>query len=300
LNLVETNVTDTTLKALTAIKGLQNLYLGDTKVTDAGMKALTSLKGLRDLRLMGTKVTDAGVKELTALKGLESLFLEGTKVTDAGVKELTALTGLQFLGLSKTQVTDAGVKELTTLKVLSFLDLRNTKVTDAGVKELTSLKALRFLDLSGTQVTDAGAKELKEALPKCFIGFSTLRRRKSVNRSWVPAQRGRSSRRTTLVWITVWQLRSKPGITLVGRGVDELAAREDPASNRECWSPCCPLDSREVAYPHALATIRLDSMAGRDGPDRGQLDGGRYAGGGLDRILRGRSRRADVLDTVTG
>jgi hypothetical protein len=178
-----TNVTDTGLKKLAALPGLQTLqldglnltitgtglaelkslqrlYLWATKVNDESVKTLAGLKGLQILDLSSTQVTDAGLKELRGLTNLQRLFLGGTDVTGTGFKDLGALTDLQTLNLEQAKVTDAGLRELAGLKGLRYLDLGKTQVTDEGVKNLAALKSLRWLILIDTQVTDAGLESL--------------------------------------------------------------------------------------------------------------------------------------------
>ena len=62
--------------------------LGDTNVTDSDLKDLKELKGLQDLDLGFTQITDAGLKNLKELKGLQSLDLRDAQITDAGMKDL--------------------------------------------------------------------------------------------------------------------------------------------------------------------------------------------------------------------
>ncbi len=112
VSLSNTKVTDSGLKELAQLKGLQWMDLRDTKVTDAGLKELATLKALRELYLSHTRVTDSGLKELAHIKGLQVLLLNGTKVTDAGLKDLAALMGLRKLDLGDTGVTKAGVAAL--------------------------------------------------------------------------------------------------------------------------------------------------------------------------------------------
>jgi len=109
VGLNNTKVTDSDLKGLKELKGLQWLDISNTQITDAGLKELRELKGLRHLALQNTQITDAGLKEL---KGLQTLNLYGTHITDAGLKYLKELKGLQILNLSVTKITDAGLKDL--------------------------------------------------------------------------------------------------------------------------------------------------------------------------------------------
>jgi hypothetical protein len=80
--------TDTGLKEVAGLKGLQALGLGRTEVTDKGLKALAGASGLQALDLRQTQVTDAGLKELAGLKSLQLLDLRVTKVTDGAWKAL--------------------------------------------------------------------------------------------------------------------------------------------------------------------------------------------------------------------
>jgi len=63
VDLRDTKVTDSDLKDLKELRGLQVLDLSDNKITDAGLKNLKELKGLRTLDLINTKITDVGLKD---------------------------------------------------------------------------------------------------------------------------------------------------------------------------------------------------------------------------------------------
>ena len=115
--------TDSDLKHLVGLTGLQVLYLAYTKITDAGLEHLAGLAGLQELGLSYTQVTDAGLKRLQALTGLQVLYLSGTKTTDAGLAHLASMTGLVDLGLGGTQITDAGLEHLAGLTGLQGLNL---------------------------------------------------------------------------------------------------------------------------------------------------------------------------------
>jgi hypothetical protein len=107
-------VTDSELRELKDLKGLQRLRLGYTEITDLGLKELKELKGLQELGLSCTQITDAGLKELKELKGLQALWLNDTLITNAGLKDLKELKGLKTLGLGGTSsgITDAGMEDL--------------------------------------------------------------------------------------------------------------------------------------------------------------------------------------------
>src|SRR5262245_37116713 len=156
-------VTHTGMKELRELEELKTLILAHTPVTDLAAEELGQLASLRNLALFDTQLTDEGMKHVGKLTGLDHLTIEGNRsVTDAGVKALRALKDLNTLSLSETQLTDAGLKELREFPQLVSLKLKGTRVTDAGLRELRALPVLNSLDLGGTAVTDAGLKELRE------------------------------------------------------------------------------------------------------------------------------------------
>ncbi|MCX5669841.1 MAG: hypothetical protein NTU94_00770, partial [Planctomycetota bacterium] len=76
------------------------VYLISTPVTDSDLKDLKELKGLQELVLTSTRITDAGLKDLKELNDLQRLGLSRTQITDAGLGRLKELKGLQHLSLS--------------------------------------------------------------------------------------------------------------------------------------------------------------------------------------------------------
>jgi hypothetical protein len=64
LSLSETNVSDTDLQQLAAIRGLYSLDLACTEITDKGLESLGKLKTLQELNLCSTRVTAEGAKNL--------------------------------------------------------------------------------------------------------------------------------------------------------------------------------------------------------------------------------------------
>ncbi len=91
---------------------IASLDLARTKVTDAGLKAVAAMKNLNELHLENTGISDAGLAHLAGLTSLEYLNLYNTKVTDAGLQKLAGLGKLKALYLWQTGVTKAGVAQL--------------------------------------------------------------------------------------------------------------------------------------------------------------------------------------------
>ena len=154
-------ITDAGLEHVKGLTGLLYLELNCTRITDAGLEQLKGLTRLECLELYETRVTDAGLAHLRGLARLERLTLSSTKIADAGLEHLQALTRLQQLDLTNTQITDVGLAHLKNLTTLQTLSVESTQITDAGLAHLAGLTGLQDLDLTGTQVTDAGLEHLK-------------------------------------------------------------------------------------------------------------------------------------------
>ena len=60
------------------------LELTGTRVTDETIGAVAALKGLESLSLSNTRITDKGLVKLAELPRLQSLWLRGTAVTQDG------------------------------------------------------------------------------------------------------------------------------------------------------------------------------------------------------------------------
>lgn len=88
LKLDNSNISDSSLKAISKLSNLTRLYLSNTAITDAGLAALKDLKQLQALNLMGTKVTNKGVEQLKDNKLLRTVNLYKTAVDKANWAQL--------------------------------------------------------------------------------------------------------------------------------------------------------------------------------------------------------------------
>jgi hypothetical protein len=82
------DATNSTAAHLSALTGLERLYLTSTQIDDAGLIHLSGLTSLRELRLDGTDVSDAGLVHLCHLRRLQTLWLDGTRVSGDGKMRL--------------------------------------------------------------------------------------------------------------------------------------------------------------------------------------------------------------------
>ena len=100
------NKADTLVSALEPLKKqLVSLKLDDSNVSDSTLTAISNFSNLRRLQLSNTEISDKGLMKLKKLKDLGSLNLMGTKVTAKGIVELKELKSLKYLYLYQTAVT---------------------------------------------------------------------------------------------------------------------------------------------------------------------------------------------------
>lgn len=140
----------TNISALSGLKNLRQLWLGDTSVSD--FSPLSGNANLEELSITRTQyLTD--LSPLISIKNLISLQIGGQaydqKITNISfLTSLTKLERLQIFDIS--YLTDfAPISKLTNLKVLSLYE---TNFSDTGL--LSGLTKLEELDLSSTEITD--------------------------------------------------------------------------------------------------------------------------------------------------
>lgn len=153
--------TDSDLRHLAGLTGLEFLDLTNAQITDASLVHLEAMTRLWGLSLVNTQITGPGMEHLKGLPRLQWLILNRTPFTNAGLYHLKELKGLRQVALSNTQITGDGIEHLKGLSELKTLGLQNTRVTDAGLVHLKALTSVRNLSLNDTQVTDAGLERLK-------------------------------------------------------------------------------------------------------------------------------------------
>ena len=156
-------ITDSGLRSVAAVRGLEKLDIEGSAITDDGLRVLGDLTELRELRVGSTRITDNGLWCLRKLNKLETVDLDGNGgITDAGMNHLRGLLTLRRLFLGFTRVTDAGVEELSALQELEEIDLNATRVGDRGLKAMQAMRKLRVLKVAGTEVTDVGIGYVSE------------------------------------------------------------------------------------------------------------------------------------------
>jgi internalin A len=155
ISLASTRSSDSDMRFLAGVPGLEKLDLASTEIGDLGIAKLGGGCALTDLNLAYTTVSDASLKNLARCKSLRRLSLAYTLVNGDG---LAALTQLVDLDLSGTAIhSDA----LSSLGNLQSLTLRYSDITNDGLAAVAGLSNLKRLDLTSTDVGDAGLAQLK-------------------------------------------------------------------------------------------------------------------------------------------
>ena len=165
LVLINTKITDESLRHITRMPRVTALNLTDTRITNTGLNQLAQTQTLEVLLLVRTLVTDKELEYLGELKNLKELGLDGTCVTDDGLEYITQMHNLEKLSLGGTQITDIGLRQLSGLQSLRYLDLHDTAITDSGLAALDKMHCLEVLHLTGTNVTRHGVERLMKHLP---------------------------------------------------------------------------------------------------------------------------------------
>lgn len=120
------NKADALVKSLQPLKKqLIALKLDQSNVSDSTLSAISDLNNLRRLQLSNTAISDEGLVKLKKLKELGSLNLVGTKVTAKGVMQIKDLKALKYLYLYKTSITASEREELKKYFPETILDFGN-------------------------------------------------------------------------------------------------------------------------------------------------------------------------------
>ncbi len=167
-------ITDESLKFIAdGLQTIERLNLSFClSVTDTGLKSLSRIPGLQELNLRSCdNVSDIGIGFLgnaspSNLSSLDLSFCD--RVSDSSMAHIASgMTGLACLSLSACQITDGGLarvcRDLQQLQVLNIGQCN--KITDQGIMNLsTNLKSLKSIDLYGcTKLTSSSI----QALEKC-------------------------------------------------------------------------------------------------------------------------------------
>lgn len=117
---------DSLVTYLPALKNqIVSLKLSNSNISDSSITAISKLTNLRRLQLNNTQITDEGVQKLKTLQDLRSLNLVGTRVTLKGISQLQNCRQLKYLYLYKTGISNADREPLKAIFPETVLDFGN-------------------------------------------------------------------------------------------------------------------------------------------------------------------------------
>jgi Leucine-rich repeat (LRR) protein len=148
---------DVVFGRLGALPELRELDMNDTPITGTKLKALAGALHLCKLNLSQTKLEDQGAAHLELLTGLTWLSLGETKITDKTLDRLASLPALESLDVHRCHgMTESGVRSLSRLKGLKELAVwgmnLSPEVLASLIAELPRLEKLVLYEFSNPQL----------------------------------------------------------------------------------------------------------------------------------------------------
>lgn len=151
INLDDTKITDKSMKVLSKVPTLQEVYVDETAVTDKGVYELAALPHLKIFKCERIGITDDGIKCLSALPQLNTLdvgLCEG--ITLKSVEYLKKMPRLSALRISKTAIKP---RHLKGFKNLHRLSCEFSSLSQEDIEAILSMTSLKRLTLTGSNLT---------------------------------------------------------------------------------------------------------------------------------------------------
>lgn len=194
LDINNTPLTDKGFDAISKIKSLKTLALGDLDISAAQMEMLTKLPALEKLDLANSHPSQSAIAKLSAFPTIDTLILSNvqtakaadleTLVSDSNLKTLD-LSYIKFgtqdlspleklVGLTKVNFTGSDIDDRALAHIaklpLNTVSFDRTNVTGNGIQTLAGLHKLEQLSLRGcAKVGGEAIAKLNQALPDCKI-----------------------------------------------------------------------------------------------------------------------------------
>ncbi|CAM5999332.1 unnamed protein product [Sphagnum balticum] len=131
----------------------KTIKIPKTQISQSGLKAIANIKGLEALSLEKCKRVDsAGIAELKNLK-LRFLNLSGTSIDDHASETIMAIPTLERLYLNDTDVTTNFCEKISISRNLKQLRLGTTKIDGSALAYLANIKSLVDLEISGDDIS---------------------------------------------------------------------------------------------------------------------------------------------------
>lgn len=128
---------------LSSLTELERLNLQNTRVAESVLKALRALRKLKYLNLNNCGCGNIKPEDLACLSplaNLEELDLGGNTPIKGGLVHLKALPGLRILDISRNEISQEDLRHLGEMSNLKELKIEYTRVEDGGEENLVALE----------------------------------------------------------------------------------------------------------------------------------------------------------------
>jgi hypothetical protein len=143
LQLCGPSIGDEEMEVVARFRQLEELLLATTQVGDSGLRWITALKGIQGLNLPRT-VSRRGLRRLSELPNLCNVRCWIDSSDDGPVFDSVArLAQLVQLDISGDGLTDADLAQIAKAPRLESLDIRGGRVSESGLLALTGAPKLR-------------------------------------------------------------------------------------------------------------------------------------------------------------
>lgn len=169
INLSHKNIGDEGVKALAAVKNIQELDLSnglsgydeyENHITAIGIQALVN-SNLKKLLLTGNPIGDKGMKLLAKNKTIIDLEVSDCDITSEGATELFRINStLQSLNLRANNIDNNSLIDICLNKSLLYLDLSCCQITNHGLELLSQNNCIKKINLNENKITNEGVKVL--------------------------------------------------------------------------------------------------------------------------------------------
>lgn len=170
LELTNCALDDEDFRALSGMKELAVLTIGNRGLTGSTLGSLRDLPNLRQISLVGTSVSESDFTALSRFPNLTALCLADCNLTDREIVVASEnVPRLQHLCLSGRAISTTSLHALQSNTELVDLTLTNTQLGDDGIELLASLSSLARLTVRGTHLTQSGIESLQQLCPNLRI-----------------------------------------------------------------------------------------------------------------------------------
>jgi serine/threonine protein kinase len=165
LGLGDTNLTDDCIQYIDNLPKLTNLTVSDASITGSGLAQMRHLSNIKCLQARGILRASDLLKALAKKSSLIELHLNASNLSDNDTKLLAKISSLEtlFLG-SNAAISNAGLANLAVLPKVSVLGISFTDIKSSCIPILRRMHALKQITISPDNWTVSDVSILEKDL----------------------------------------------------------------------------------------------------------------------------------------